>query len=153
MNDDTGQLPGKPEGGIPLNQIARPGENVINFPVPKHEVGNGALEAMRRYFVPIGPHLSMVLMPDKADDLPRADHFLLWLWNEGFKIVPTEKDLLVNPSEIAPHLNDAEFRERYSPLIESFIDWRARLNVVLELDPNGSMEAAISKAEQIAGFD
>jgi len=59
--------------------------------LPERYRGNGALEVMRKYFRPIGPSASsLVLLPERGY-LPRADHFLCWLWAEGFKVVPIEE--------------------------------------------------------------
>jgi hypothetical protein len=45
--------------------------------------GNGARGAVERYFAdfPNAARVSAVL---------RADHFLFWLWSEGFQVVPLD---------------------------------------------------------------
>jgi hypothetical protein len=45
----------------------------------KHSPGNGAREAMQRYFAE---------WPSQELELGRVDHMLAWLWVEGFKVVP-----------------------------------------------------------------
>ena len=42
--------------------------------------GNGALSVVRKYFD---------RMPECADNLHRGDHFLAWLWVQGFMVGPT----------------------------------------------------------------
>jgi hypothetical protein len=42
-------------------------------------LGNGAREAMQRYFAE---------WPSQELELGRVDHMLAWLWVEGFKVVP-----------------------------------------------------------------
>lgn len=44
--------------------------------------GNGAREKVKEYFEQEG-------IPDFAID-ETTDHFLAWLWSEGFKIVPVK---------------------------------------------------------------
>lgn len=46
------------------------------------------------------------------------------------------------------YLSDAEFREKYTPLLGHFETWRQRLNITLGLDPLGSMETAVELVEQ-----
>lgn len=59
--------------------------------------GNGALSAVRDYLERVNPARVMarsILGKDEEfegiDALPDADHFLAWMWDQGFKIVPVE---------------------------------------------------------------
>lgn len=47
------------------------------------------------------------------------------------------------------HLTDAEFREKYTPLLAHFERWRGRLNRSFGLDEMGSMEPAITHADRL----
>lgn len=49
--------------------------------ISKGRFGNGALQALRRY-------CSEENLAAGDNPIPRADHILAWLWQEGFKIVP-----------------------------------------------------------------
>ena len=55
------------------------------FPQHKHETepdSPGARYAVQDYFN----------RWPSVQTLPRGDHFLLWLWSEGFKVVPLRYD-------------------------------------------------------------
>lgn len=56
--------------------------------------GNGALEVVRDYLERVHPARTMAkLFVDDfngLDALPDADHFLAWMWEQGFKVVPVE---------------------------------------------------------------
>lgn len=60
--------------------------DIITLPVVRVErqEGNGALETVRRYFEHYSSNTPVV------DDILPADHFLMWLWAEGFKVVPLD---------------------------------------------------------------
>ena len=49
-------------------------------------------------------------------------------------------------AEQSAYLTDAEFREKYMPLIDAFVAWRTRLNVAFDLPACGSMEHAVQAA-------
>lgn len=53
-----------------------------------------ALRAIRDYFDRIHPGRTVartLVSKEEADEaLPDADHFLAWLWSEGFKITPVD---------------------------------------------------------------
>lgn len=49
-------------------------------------------------------------------------------------------------AEQSAYLTDAEFRAKYTPLIDAFVDWRTRLNVAFDLPPGGSMAHAVQAA-------
>lgn len=59
---------------------------IIHLPVIRVErdlaenVGIGARDAVGQYFADCGEPLLLFL--------PREDHFLAWLWEHGFKVVP-----------------------------------------------------------------
>ncbi len=55
-------------------------------PFPKPNEGNGAVDAVEYYLDEIHP--ARVLANGKLD---HADHFLLWLANEGFLIVSIDE--------------------------------------------------------------
>lgn len=62
--------------------------DVVQFPV--HE-GNGAREALERYWREMDASFWIRTLPDQPDkELPPWDHLLAWLWAEGFKIVPVD---------------------------------------------------------------
>lgn len=56
--------------------------------------GNGALEVVRDYLTRVHPARTMARLFvesfEELDVLPDADHFLAWLWEQGFKIEPLE---------------------------------------------------------------
>jgi hypothetical protein len=70
---------------------------IIDLP-RRHPVGNpgnGALDAVRDYLERVNPARVMarsILEKDESfeglDSLPDADHFLAWMWDQGFKVVP-----------------------------------------------------------------
>lgn len=67
---------------------------IIVLPViyKEHDTGNGAREVVRTYLERV--HSARVMARVHADpiDITEAltdhDHFLAWLWQEGFMIVP-----------------------------------------------------------------
>lgn len=59
-------------------------ENVVNL-ADYRAPGNGGREIVERYFAEF-----MEESPVPIADVIRADHFLLWLWGEGFKVVPLD---------------------------------------------------------------
>lgn len=64
---------------------------LIQFPTASP--GNGALEVVGEYFDRVHPSRVMArAMVDgpEFDWLPDSDHFLMWLWENGFKVVPLE---------------------------------------------------------------
>lgn len=67
---------------------------LLKFPEPPK--GNGALEVVRDYVERVHPARTMakvfVEQSEASDIMPDADHFLMWLWEHGFKIVPVGDD-------------------------------------------------------------
>ncbi len=49
---------------------------------------------------------------------------------------------------ITDYLTDAEFREKYEPLVGHFVSWRRRIAIVLGLDKNESMETLVAHMEE-----
>lgn len=49
--------------------------------------GNGALEVVRDYFDRVQPARC-----EGIDELPAADNFLAWLWEQGFMVIPIPED-------------------------------------------------------------
>jgi hypothetical protein len=71
--------------------------HILQFPIkePPHG-GNGALDIVRDYLerVHAARVMARAILEDLEglDALPDGDHFLAWLWEQGFKIVPVEDD-------------------------------------------------------------
>lgn len=70
-------------------------DNVVRFPTPPTPpAGNGALEVVRDYLERVHPARVMARgIADQEDidaAMPDADHFLAWLANGGFAVVPIE---------------------------------------------------------------
>lgn len=70
---------------------------LIQFPSPPPpNDGNGALDVVRDYLDRV--HAARVMARlfveefEGLDALENGDHFLAWLWESGFKIVPLEED-------------------------------------------------------------
>lgn len=63
--------------------------DIVKFPrKPAPPPGNGALEAMRKYFVE-----EVAVTPiTHPSGLEWPDHILMWLWNEGMKVVPVDDE-------------------------------------------------------------
>lgn len=63
---------------------------IVQFPEPPK--GNGAREVVRDYLDRVVPARTMAKLFvsefEGLDALPDVDHFLAWLWEQGFKIVP-----------------------------------------------------------------
>ena len=65
---------------------------LIQFPEPPK--GNGALEVVRDYLARV--HAARTMAKAIVDDfegldvLPDGDHFLAWLYEQGFKVVPLD---------------------------------------------------------------
>lgn len=76
--------------------------HVIQFPVKEPpDEGNGALDVVRDYLGRVYPARVMARLVlgrgsvfEGLDALPDGDHFVAWMWEQGFKIVPlVEADL------------------------------------------------------------
>jgi hypothetical protein len=65
---------------------------LLKFPEPPK--GDGALEVVRDYVDRVHPARTMAKMfVDRAEVgeiMPDGDHFVAWLWEHGFKIVPID---------------------------------------------------------------
>lgn len=57
----------------------------------------------------------------------------------------------MSAKERCAYLTDEEFREKYTPFLDHFEDWRARLNHIYGLHPNGSMETVVRLIEADKG--
>jgi hypothetical protein len=76
---------------------------IIHFPErtpkqPPPSEGGGALDVVRDYLARVNPARVMArAVLDKGDGfegidaLPDADHFLAWLWEQGFKVIPVDE--------------------------------------------------------------
>lgn len=72
--------------------------HIIQFPMPEPpNGGNGALDVVRDYLGRVNPARVMARSVlgrgdvfEGLDALPDGDHFLAWMWEQGFKVVPVE---------------------------------------------------------------
>lgn len=72
--------------------------HVIQFPTKEPPSnGSGALDVVRDYLDRVNPARVMARSVlgrgdvfEGLDALPDGDHFVAWMWEQGFKIVPVE---------------------------------------------------------------
>jgi hypothetical protein len=69
---------------------------ILQFPEQESiNEGNGALEVVADYLERVHPArvMARAIMDEfeTGDALPNPDHFLMWLWDQGFKVVPLEE--------------------------------------------------------------
>lgn len=68
--------------------------NVIKFPAKVPDPGNGAREKVDQYFNEDRYfnylYGKIVEGQELEPKLNQTDHFLMWLWSEGFKVVPLD---------------------------------------------------------------